>query len=107
MSTAPATVNIPKNPAERRVWIKGELELRGLSLRALARREGVSHQAMSAALLAPSSHLQPVLADALGVSVHQLWPEWYDERCNRIGRTRTRQRITDRRVGNVENRHGG
>lgn len=103
MSNAPATVNVPKNPAVRRVWIKGQLELRGLSLRQLARREDVSHQAMSHALIGPSSHLQPVLAQVLGLTVHQLFPEWYDEAGNRVGRTRNKQRTTRRGAGNVQN----
>jgi lambda repressor-like predicted transcriptional regulator len=84
------------------VFIKGELELRNLSLRKLAAREGVSHQAMSSALIAPSSHLQAVLAQALGLTVHQLFPEWYDEAGVRLGRTRSPQRSTGRRAGNVE-----
>lgn len=102
MSNAPATLNIPKEPARRRVWVKGELELRGLSLRKLAVREGVSHQAMSSALVTPSSHLQAVIAEALGLTVHQLFPEWYDASGARLGRTRSPQRITGRRASNVE-----
>lgn len=102
MSNAPATVNVPKNPAERRGWIKYQLETRGLSLRRLARDEGVSHQAVSYALVAPSSHLQPVIADAIGLTVHELFPEWYDADGTRRGQTRVPQRSTGRTPRNVE-----
>lgn len=102
MSNAPANLDVPKNPADRRAWIKFRLETKGLSLRGLARIEGVTHQAMSHALLGPSSHLQPVIAEAIGLTVHQLFPEWYDGNGERLGRIRERQRSTRRHPDNVQ-----
>jgi Ner family transcriptional regulator len=97
-------MNTPKNPAERRAWIKYQLEMRGLSVRRLALREGVSQQAMSHALIGPSSHLQPVIAKAIGMAVQELFPEFYDEHGNRLGRTREKQRTTRNINCNVKNR---
>jgi len=102
MSTAIATLNIPKNPAQRRVWICGELRLRGTSLRRLAQKEKVSHQAMSAALVTSSSHLQAVIAAALGLTPQQLFPEYFDRSGNRLNLTREPQRNTGRPGRNVE-----
>jgi len=75
MSNVPTSMNIPKDPAERRVWIVGQLRLRGTSLRRLAAITGVSQQAMSHALTGSSSHLEVVIADALGLTPQQLFPE--------------------------------
>jgi len=97
-----STVNIPKNPAERRVWITGQLRLRGTSLRRLAVQEGVSPQAMSNALMLPSSHLEEVIAKALGLTAQQLFPERFDANGNRLGWTRDQQRTTRDQSRNVE-----
>ncbi len=103
MSKAPASVNIPKKPAERRGWVKWQFEIRGLSLREFARREGVSHQAVSHALISGNSaHLQEAIARELGLAPHQLFPELYDDEGNRLGRTREKQRSTGRVVRNVQ-----
>lgn len=101
MSSAIATLTVPKNTAERRIWICAQLRLRGNSLRRLAREQGVSHQAMSAALMAPNSHLEPVIAAALGLTPTQLFPERFDRLGNRLCGTRLPQRSTRPRAGNV------
>lgn len=102
MFTAPAIKDIPKKPADRRAWVIYLLKTRGISLRDLAVREGVSHQALSLAFTCSSSHLQTVLAHAIGLSPQDLFPEFYDDRGNRIGRTRQKQRSTARGSGNVQ-----
>lgn len=103
MSIAPATFDVPKNPAERRAWVVYQLRVRGLSLRALAQREGVSHQAMSLALTAPSSYLETVIAEALGLEPQDLFPERYDAATGRrLCQTREPQRSTRRGRGNVQ-----
>lgn len=74
--------------------------MRGNSLRKLAQQEGVSHQAMSAALMTPNAHLEPVVAGALGLTPQQLFPERYDRTGNRLCRTRVPQRNTRIPTGN-------
>lgn len=102
MTIYPSTVTVPKNPAQRRVWILGQLRLLGTSLRRLAAVEGVSPQAMSNALNLPSSHLETVIATALGLTAQQLFPERFDAAGNRLGWTRTPQRTTRAAGRNVE-----
>jgi lambda repressor-like predicted transcriptional regulator len=103
MTTDPTTTDIPKNPAIRRAWICYQLRIRGLSLRGLARREGVSQQAMSAAALGGGyCALQEVLAGALGVRPHDLFPELYDATGARLGITRSPQRSKRAAGGNVQ-----
>lgn len=103
MPFAIATNDVPKNPAVRRVWVCGQLRLKATSLRALAEIEGVTHQAMSAALVAPNAHLEPVIAGALGLTPVQLFPERFDAMGKRIVQTRSQQRSTGARRAKVEN----
>ncbi len=91
------TLDIPKNPAERRAWVVYQLRIRGLSLKALGHEVGVTQQAMSAALTGPNFHLEPVIAAALGLTAQQLFPERFTPSGRRIGHTRPpmRKRIPD------------
>lgn len=102
MSIVPTSVNVPKNPTERRVWVVIQLRLRGTSLRRLAAQTGVSQQAMSHALTGSSSHLEVVIAEALGLTPQQLFPERFTEDGIRLHWTREQQRTTRRRAGNVQ-----
>lgn len=102
MTTETSTVNIPKNPTERRGWIIWQLRNRGWSLCRIALKEGVSVQSVSSALLVPSSHLQGVIAELLDLAPQQLFPEFFDASGRRLGRTREPQRTTRPRGGNVE-----
>jgi len=94
-----ATFSVPKDPAERRVWICVQLQRKGTSLRRLAAKAGVSHQAMSAALLRPSSHLEQALAAAIGLRPMELFPERFDLWGRRLVSTRQPQRIMEREPG--------
>lgn len=102
MSIVLTTINAPKNPAERRGWIVWQLRLRGTSLRRLAADHGVSQQAMSHALTASSSHLEAVIAEALGLMPEQLFPERFDAQGKRLTWTRDQQRSTRTGARNVE-----
>jgi Ner family transcriptional regulator len=102
MSNVPTSDLVPKHPAERRVWIWVQLRLRGTSLRRLAAENGVSQQAMSHALVSPSSHLEEVIAQALGLTAQQLFPERFDALGNRLSWTRDQQRNTRQTGRNVE-----
>lgn len=102
MTKASTSHQVPKNPAERRLWIWVNLRLRGTSLRRLAVENGVSQQAMSHALGNPSSHLETVIAEALGLTPQQLFPERFTEDGKRLGWTREPQRNTRPAGRNVE-----
>jgi lambda repressor-like predicted transcriptional regulator len=106
MTMDTATMNTPKDPpkdpAERREWIKGQLRLKGFSLRRLATQEGVCPQAVCGALSHPSSHLEEVIAAPLGMTARQLFPERFDAKGNRLGWSRKQQRTTRQTACNVE-----
>lgn len=100
MSAASSTFDIPKEPAARRAWVLYQLRLRGWSFNSLAKRHGVSRQTLSMACLIPSSHMERILAKALGLKVEDLFPERFDAATGRrLHVTRAPQRTTQRAVG--------
>lgn len=89
----------PLIPAQRRAWIIYELRVLGISPRELADREGVSPQAISASAMGNgSSHLQSILADTLGIPVHELFPEHFDSNGSRLTPTRQPNRNQKRKT---------
>jgi Ner family transcriptional regulator len=101
MMHEPTNTEVPKNPAERRAWILYRLRLRGLSFRQLARETGVSQQAMSAACMAPNIHLEPVIAEAIGLTPQALFPErWCPETGRRLTQSRGPARHRMRSLSN-------
>lgn len=102
MSIVLTTLNIPKNPAERRAWVCFQLRLRGKSLSKIARAEGVSQQAVSNALMTPSSRLEQAIAEALELTAQDLFPERFDPMGFRLSHTRPVQRTTRPASRNVE-----
>lgn len=93
MSNNRASLDIPHRSAERRAWIQYQLRLVGTNFRALGRKIGVSHQAISyAASGLPSFEVEQAIADAIGVRHQDLFPEHFDDRGERIPLARARQR---------------
>jgi lambda repressor-like predicted transcriptional regulator len=92
----------PKNPAERRAWVLYRLRVCGSSLSRIAAAEGVSPQAVSNALDAPSSHLEEVIADTIGLTVKVLFADRFDSRGRRRSPTRERNRTSTVTGRNVE-----
>jgi lambda repressor-like predicted transcriptional regulator len=66
---------IPKKPEERRVWIKGMLELQQSSFAAIARELSVSRQAVRLALDSSYPKMERAIAAKLGIPAEELWPE--------------------------------
>ena len=54
------------------------------SLAALARAHGVSDSVVRAALIRPQPTGNRIIADCLGLSLHELWPRWYNANGERI-----------------------
>lgn len=94
MASHIASFDIPKEPAVRRAWVSYQLRVRGLTVRQLALREGVSHQALGHALMMPSAAMELVLAKALGLTVEELFSERFDETGRRLYPVRGSQRTT-------------
>lgn len=102
MSNVLTSSDVPKNPADRRAWVCYQLRLRGNSLRKIASQLGVSQQAMSHSLMAPSSRCEPAIAGALGLTAEQLFPERFDGNGCRLAHTRPYQPNTRPHGRNVE-----
>lgn len=72
--------------------VKAAVRKTGISLAELARRHGMAPSTGARALYLPCPTMNRAIADHLGVSVHSLWPEWFDaggERIHRFSRKST------------------
>lgn len=96
------TCDIPKEPAQRRVWVIYQLKLRGTNVRRLARKWGVSPSAIQNALTSPSSHLEVAIAKMLGLTPQQLFPERFDANGQRLHITQPPKRIRPKAARNVQ-----
>ena len=63
---------------ERNVWVQAQLRLANTSFAAIARAHGWSRRAVSQAMVSPSHPQERAIADALGVTQLELFPERYD-----------------------------
>jgi lambda repressor-like predicted transcriptional regulator len=72
-----ADLSVPEHPIERTYWIIGQLKLRGLSLRGLARQQKVHPQSLSYALRAPNLPGETIIAAALGIDPKTLFSDRY------------------------------
>lgn len=80
MSTGPDIKSIPKDPVHRNEWIKYQLRLRGSSMSQLARRLGVTRQAVRNALSSSYPKMERAIAHELGLPPEAIWPERYQSR---------------------------
>lgn len=64
--------------------VKAAVRRTGISLAELARRKGLSTSTTRKALRRPTPSGNRAIAEHLGKSLHQLWPEWFDADGNRI-----------------------
>ena len=74
--------------SRRRAWdrhaIKAEIYRRGQTLVGLSRTHGFHPHDCGVALLRPYPKVDPVIADFLGVPLHELWPDRYDRAGQRL-----------------------
>lgn len=80
MSTRPSVSDIPADPVQRNEWIKFQLRMRGSSLSKLARRLGVTRQAVRNALSSPYPKMERAIAAELELRPEEIWPERYARR---------------------------
>lgn len=102
MSTSTRTLDIPSDPLKRRTWVLYQLKLRGRTISALARDERVTREAIYKTFILPNSHLEPVIAGAIGLTVRQLFSERFADDGARLYSTRERSRAS--RSRNVQQR---
>ena len=80
MSNPVESSSIPKDPVQRNEWIKFQLRIRGTSMSELARRLGVTRQAVRNALTTPYPKMERVIAQELQLEPEVIWPERYQQR---------------------------
>jgi Ner family transcriptional regulator len=80
MSSPSDSREIPEDPVQRNEWIKFQLRVRGSSLSKLARRLGVTRQAVRNALAASYPRMERVIALEIGLDPEHIWPERYRNR---------------------------
>ena len=68
----------------RREDVKRDLRIEYESIAELARVKGVSGGLLRNSLSRPIPRGNRIIASALGKTVHDIWPEWYDEAGNPI-----------------------
>ncbi len=78
--------------------IKSAVWKRGTTMSKLATDNGLSESACRAALIRPQPEADKVISEFLGVPLHCLWPDRYDEEGGQI--RHVRDDISDDRPGN-------
>ncbi|WP_235269967.1 helix-turn-helix domain-containing protein [Geoalkalibacter subterraneus] len=68
-----------KDPEEKNAWIKYQLGRQGSSFAKIAKKLGVSREAPRRALCRPYPRMEKAIAEEMGYSPEQIWPERYDE----------------------------
>jgi Ner family transcriptional regulator len=66
--------------APHRAEIIAAIHMRGMSLTRLGERHGLAESTLRAALQKPRTPSNRIIAKFLGVPMHELWPDWFDER---------------------------
>lgn len=79
MVTTMLVNDIPKEPGQRREWIKYQLRLKGYSLAKLSLEYGTYRDAVVQALKVPVPKWEKIVAATLGLRPQDLWPERYRE----------------------------
>lgn len=67
----------PTNPAERKAWIKYQLEINGSSFSAIAREAGRSPVTVRKSLDIKFPKWDRIIADKIGLPISDIWPERY------------------------------
>ena len=78
--------DIPTEARQRAKWVQYQLKLRGKSFASIARSHGWSRYAVRACLHVPSYPQEVAVAEALGITPLQLFPERYDQDGTRLHR---------------------
>lgn len=83
---------IPKNDREKWVWIKAMLELKHSSLSILARDLKMARQSVQQVRFKTSRRVEKAIAEKLGYTPEQIWPERYPVVKQRIENNHTNGR---------------
>ena len=83
-------------PGWHRADIIAAVHKKGTSLAALARKNRLGDSTLRAALINPRTPSNKIIADFLGLSLHALWPVWFDAADRLIPQTRKPATARDR-----------
>jgi len=72
------TGQIPKKPDEFKYWIEYQLKLNRSSFANVARRLGITRQAVSQKVNSPSERIAEAIAADLKIPKKRLWPERFN-----------------------------
>jgi Ner family transcriptional regulator len=78
------SVVIPEKKAGQKDWHRADvvaaLHKKGWSLRALSRHSGLSDGTLKSALDAPYLKAERIIAEAIGITPDEIWPQRYEKR---------------------------
>jgi lambda repressor-like predicted transcriptional regulator len=77
MTAVMPAVSVPTHPLERTLWVQQRLRLLGKSFSSIARERGWNRMSVGDAMRRPSYPQEVAIAEALGMSVRELFPERY------------------------------
>jgi len=85
------TKRAPKKPEQRRAWIKYQLDLLGFNLSDIARDLGITRQGVYRVFAEPRPRVEKAIADRLGLTPAEIWPERYPSGQQHTEKKRARQ----------------
>jgi len=74
--------------------IKAALYKKGLTLKDISKKAGLTETAASKSLRFPCPNAHRIIAKVIGKSLHEIWPQWYDLNNRRIPGTPSRKQNT-------------
>lgn len=80
--------DVPRDPFARHGWIVQALRSRGVSLSALSVQAGYTRTYFQQALHRPLATAEAAIAQALGLTPQQVWPERFDRAGRRLPQRR-------------------
>lgn len=103
-----------RDPAKRRAWVKFQVQLQGRSMAQVAADAGVNRSCLYSAFFKPYPRMERAIAESVGLTAQQLFPERYDADglpARRMGRprksvTNTPKNTTPRAARNVKRAPG-
>lgn len=106
--------DMPRDPSARWEWIKYQLRVHGCPPAELARQLGVTDRAIRAVKQNPYPRIEREIAEKLGASPQQLWPERWDaegnpyrQRPNRAEKNSRKRTLEDSGYVPVSHRKNG
>lgn len=92
---------IPTDPLARTAWVQAQLKCHGWSFRRLGEAHGITGNGLSQAMYKPSVRAEQILAEAIGLTPIDIWPERFDRKTGKRLHRTFPQRSAAKRQRNV------